>query len=132
METAYRLVREQLKTAAERRKHTYDIRVRTAEFSPGNLVWYYSPRRFRGRSPKWERTCTGPFLFLVMEQMGPVNYRLRKTANSRPFVAHVDKLRLCVGGKPEEQEEEPRPPPGETSTTDAGPKRTIRRPVRFQ
>lgn len=67
-----------------------------------------------------------------MEQVGPVNYRLRKTANSRPFVDHVDKLRLCVGGNPEEREEEPRPPLEETRTTDVCPKRTIRPPARFQ
>src|SRR5678815_5569453 len=31
----------------------------------------------------------------LMERCGLVNYRLRKSAHARPFIAHVDKLRLC-------------------------------------
>ena len=40
MKRAYRLVREQLGEAASRQKHKYDLRVKTAEFQPGDRVWY--------------------------------------------------------------------------------------------
>ena len=52
METAYREVRCHLQRAAERRKQTYNLRVRPAAFKEGYLVWLYSPRRFKGKSPK--------------------------------------------------------------------------------
>ena len=41
MDAAYRLVREHLRTAAERQKNTYDLRVRPAQFAPGDRVYYY-------------------------------------------------------------------------------------------
>lgn len=40
---------------------------------------------------------TGPFV--VVERCGAVNYVIRKTANSRPFAVHVDKLELCFSEK---------------------------------
>lgn len=47
VETAYRMVREQLKIMAERRRHTYDLRVRPSEFKLGTHVWYFTPRRYQ-------------------------------------------------------------------------------------
>jgi len=91
LESAYRLVREHLRKSAERQKHSYDLRVRPAIFDPGARVLYYTPRRYQGRSPKWQRMYTGPFV--VLQRCGPLNYLIQKTPGSRPFVAHVDKLR---------------------------------------
>jgi hypothetical protein len=137
MEDAYRLVREQLRVSAERRKRRYDMKVRPARFVPGDYVWYYTPRRYQGRSPKWSRTYTGPFV--VVEQTGLVNYKLRKSRHARPFIAHVDKLRPCydeglTGELPSSDmmdRQEAMPSPGQAATTDR-PRRVIRLPVRFQ
>src|SRR5678816_18677 len=142
LEDAYQLVREQLRVSAERRKRRYDLRVRPARFAPGDRVWYYSPRRYQGRSPKWARMFTGPFI--VVEQTGPVNYRLRKNRQSRPFIAHVDKLKPCydaifdeaVGAAVPSSDatNETSAPPSPTvpaATTDR-PRRTTRPPVRYQ
>ena len=93
MEGAYRQVREHLRVSAERRKRRYDLKVRPARFAPGDRVWYFTPRRYQGRSPKWMRMFTGPFT--VVEQIGLVNFRIKKSRQSRPFVVHVDKLRHC-------------------------------------
>lgn len=41
MRDTYQVVREQLQTAAERRKRYYDIRVRQKRFTVGDWVWYY-------------------------------------------------------------------------------------------
>lgn len=60
-EEAYKLVRERLKVQAERRSHTYDLRVRRAEYHPCQKVYYFEPRRRSGRSPKWSHWYTGPF-----------------------------------------------------------------------
>ena len=88
---AYRVVRENLKKAAERQKHYYDLRVKPASFQPNDNVWLWTTRRKKGRTPKWQRRLVGPHL--VVEKIGPVNYRLRRSSKSKPFVVHVDKLR---------------------------------------
>jgi hypothetical protein len=94
METAYAEVRSHLQRAAERRKRTYDLRVRPVKFKEGDLVWLYTPRRYQGRSPKWGKNYTGPFQ--IIRAYGQVNYVLRKSTRTVPFVAHVDKLKLCL------------------------------------
>ena len=50
---AYALARDHLWRRAERSKHSYDMRARPAKFEVGDWVWYYNPRRYVGRSPKW-------------------------------------------------------------------------------
>jgi hypothetical protein len=84
-----------LKVAANRMKRTYDLRVRPAKFAPGDRVLYYTPRRYKGRSPKWTRCYTGPFE--VVEQIGPVSYVIRKSARAKPLVVRTDKLRVYYG-----------------------------------
>jgi len=131
METAYREVREHLRQAAERRKHDYDLRVRPAIFDVGDSVWYFTPRRYQGRSPKWQKLYCGPYE--VLKRCGPVNYLLRKSPRSPPFVAHVDKLKQCfqsaMGDDNDNQQLED--PPG-VSDNYPRPRRVIRKPVRFQ
>ena len=78
------------------------------------------------------------FPFTVMERCGLVNYRLRKTAHSKPFVAHVDKLKPCFEDGPTDASENAAPDDGlrdilpDADPNFARPKRTIRRPARFQ
>jgi hypothetical protein len=98
MRQAYQLVRDHLGVSAERAKHYYDLRVRPNRFKSGQWVYYYCPRRFPRRSPKWQRMYTGPFL--VVQVMGPVNVKLQSTPRSQPFVSHIDKLKLCLGPHP--------------------------------
>src|SRR6218665_44187 len=90
---AYDLVRQNLGKAAERRKRMYDMRVRPVRFKTGDLVYCFSPRRYVGRSPKWDRHFTGPYR--VVQQCGPVNYLVPRSTRAKPFRIHVDKLRLC-------------------------------------
>jgi len=94
-EKAYRAARQGLRKGAERRKHSYDLRVRPAKFEAGDWVYYFSPRKFVGRSPKFQRNFTGPWM--IVRACGPVNYLLQKSPKAKPFVAHVDKLRHCYG-----------------------------------
>src|SRR6218665_441189 len=95
MDTAYRLVREQLKRTAERRKKAYDLRVRPNKFSQGEWVYYYCPRLRSGRKTKWARFYTGPFL--IVQVLSPILYRIQKSARSNQMVVHVDKLKSFYG-----------------------------------
>jgi transposase InsO family protein len=59
-EAAYSLARSHLQVSAERRKATHDIRVKKEKFTVGEWVWYYYPRRYQHRSPKWQKHYAGP------------------------------------------------------------------------
>jgi transposase InsO family protein len=89
--TAYGIVRENLRKAAERQKHYYDLRVKKANYTAGDRVWLWRPRRKTGRKFKWARCFTGPFT--VIEPLGPVNYRIRRSNRTEPIIVHVDKLK---------------------------------------
>ena len=142
---AYRLAREHLGCRADRAKRGYDLRVRPARYKLGRWVFYYSPRRYVGRSPKWQRLYGGPFL--ITKVLGPVNVLLQSSRRAHGFVAHIDKLKPCYGETPrswigvvEEQEEgvredilegacllqegtEGNPEPPKTDTSTARPER---------
>ena len=61
MQTAYDLVRQHIGEAAQRNKRYYDIRVKPAKYKLGQWVYYFNPRRYKGRQDKWSRKYTGPF-----------------------------------------------------------------------
>ena len=92
-EEAYGRAREHLQAAAERRKTDYDIRVKEQKFKVGDWVWYYYPRRYQGKSPKWQKNYIGPYL--VVRVIEPANYVLQKSPRTKPFVVHVDKIKTC-------------------------------------
>jgi len=95
---AYQLARKHLRASAERRKKIYDVKVKTEQFKVGDWVFYHYPRRFQSRSAKWQKAYIGPYL--VVRLIEPVNCVLQKTAKSKPFVVHVDKLKRCYGQTP--------------------------------
>jgi transposase InsO family protein len=98
MRDSYDLVREHTGRCAERSKKYYDLRVRPAVFEKGKWVWVYSPRKFVGRSPKWQSMYTGPWL--ITEVRGAVNVVVQRTLRSKPQVVHIDKLKLVLGDTP--------------------------------
>jgi len=95
---AYALVGECLDEVAERGKKYYDMKVRPVPFNVGDWVYFYSPRRYQGRSPKWQCMYSGPYL--VIKVLGPVNVVIQLTARSLTQVVHVDKLKKCLGDHP--------------------------------
>jgi hypothetical protein len=98
-EAAYRVAREHLRVAAERRKVTYDMRVKETKFKVGDWVWYWYPRRYQGKSPKWQKNYVGPYL--VVRVIEPVNYVIQKSPRAKPFVVHADKIKTCFGHTPQ-------------------------------
>jgi len=91
MLTAYELVREHTGLAAERNKHQYDLRVKPTQYQEGDFVHYFNPRNRQNKQNKWLRKYSRPFE--VVRILGPVNVLLRKSSRSKPFVAHLDKLK---------------------------------------
>ena len=96
LQTAHHIVREELKTAATRYKRQYDTRVKPHRFPVGSWTWYFNPRKHPGRQEKWARKYEGPYL--VVRELGPVNVLLQKSRRSKPFSAHIDKLKPYEAG----------------------------------
>jgi len=61
-------------------------------------VYYFCPRHRVGRSPKWQRFYSGPYL--ITDVLGPVNLRLQKSVKANKMVVHVDKVKHCTGTTP--------------------------------
>ena len=95
MENSFQLVREHLHRAAERRKATYDTRVRKKEFAANTWVWYFNPRKYQNRSQKWQSCFTGPFL--IPRLIPPVNCVIQRTQHSKPMAVHYDKIKPVLG-----------------------------------
>ena len=74
------------------------MRIRSASFTVGTWVWYYIPRRYVGRSPKWQWNYSGPFLVIVV--LGLVDVVIQRLARARPLVVHVDKVKPFLGDPP--------------------------------
>jgi len=95
---AHEKARECLKAQAERRKQYYDMKVNRTEFQKHDWVWYFYPRKRTGKSMKWQKLYTGPFL--VLAKLGPVTYAIQKSLRADPLIVHVDKLKLFEGPAP--------------------------------
>ena len=95
LDNAFNLVRRHLKTSVDRNKHYYDMRVKPNEFDVGQFVLYYYPRKYVGRSPKWQKFFVGPFL--ILKVLGPNSYLIQRSQRAVPIVTHVDKLKAYLG-----------------------------------
>jgi hypothetical protein len=91
MADAHESVREHLGHSTGRNKRYYDFNAKPLEFNPGDLVWVFSPRTYKGRTPKWSRCYSGPFE--VIRRVNAVNYAVRRTPRSVATVVHVNKLK---------------------------------------
>lgn len=96
---AYALAREALGRSVVRNKRYYDMRVKPQQFQPGTWVWLYSPRRYQGRCPKWQKMYSGPFL--IIKCLGRVNLVIQRSPRSNMLVTHVDKVKKCLSSTPE-------------------------------
>jgi len=72
-------------------KQSYDASVRPKLFEENDEVLLFDPRKKRGKYIKWSVTWIGPFR--VKKRLNSCNYVLQKSAKSRPFVVHVDRMR---------------------------------------
>ena len=97
MKQSYTLAHEQLGVAAQRNKHTYDLRVRPVCYKGGDWVLYFNQRKYRGKPDKWRRKYTGPYL--VVGVPGPVNVTLQSGPKAKTFLTHIDKVKTYTGGQ---------------------------------
>jgi len=104
---------------ARYRTARYNLRARPAKFSSTQWVWYYCPRRITGVKVKWAKFYDGPYK--ILSQVGPVLYRIQRSARSLPKLVYVDKLKLFEGESPKDWEVIA---PEEVNTWDVSPELT--------
>jgi hypothetical protein len=91
--TDFQFVRENLRQSAAYRKRHYDSTLRYAEnIKLNDKVWYFCPRKFKNRCPKWQRMFTGPYE--VTRVIDSHNFVIRKSSKTKPLIVHRDKLKL--------------------------------------
>ena len=84
--------RQNLGLAAQSRKAYYDVHIKPSDkMKVDDLVWYYYPRKYKGRCNKWNKYYVGPMK--VIRVIDQYNFVIQKTANSKPMVVHRDKLK---------------------------------------
>ena len=98
MRKAFEIVQKHQNTQVERMKRYYNVAVKPRTFHVNDLVYYYYPRRYAGRTPKWSRVYTG--IFRVEKVVNDSVYIIRRTPHSRPITVNVDKLKLYSGEAP--------------------------------
>lgn len=95
LEYAHQLARENLQRAADKAAEWYDKRVRSQMFNVGDAVRVYCPRRYVGRTVKWQKFygTTGT----VERRLNDSTYVvvLEKGNCFERKIFHADKLKLC-------------------------------------
>lgn len=90
MEKTHEFARLRLQCASERMKRRYDTDAMTETFSCGEAVWLYNPKRRKGISPKLSCDWEGPYL--VIKPINELLYSIQKSARSKPYVVHRNRL----------------------------------------
>ena len=141
------MAREHLKISATGQKKYFDIGVQPVHLAIGDKVWYFYPPKKQKLKSGW----IGPF---EVVECCPANlYRIRNVDTGHIRVVHVDKLRPYLeeaqpdfpasqhvdqetdNGTSEDEQRASSPSPEdqrESATADDRPRRTVRRPERFQ
>ena len=95
LEEIHQFARVRMRVASDRMKRRYDIGTSRAVFDVRDAVWLYNPKRRKGVSPKLSCDWEGPYL--VLKRINELLYRVRKSANAKPWVVHRNRLWRYVG-----------------------------------
>ncbi|XP_048519646.1 uncharacterized protein LOC125503403 [Dendroctonus ponderosae] len=83
-------VRTKLKIESDRMKSRYDARPNHVGFSEGERVWFFNPRRTKGRCPKLQNSWEGPYT--IITRLNDVTYRIQKSPQAEFKVVHIHRL----------------------------------------
>ena len=91
LQKIYCLVRTHLWQAADSASRWYHRRVKPTVFEVGDEVWVYNPRRYRGRSPKWQLCFRD--VGVVQRRINEVTYAVKCPGWKTTKIVHIDKLK---------------------------------------
>lgn len=75
---------------SSRMKSWYDRNARQILFQEGEKVWFYNPRRIKGRAPKLQSNWEGPFE--IVKKLSDVVYCIQKSVRHKKKIVHADRL----------------------------------------
>jgi len=90
LEGIHENVRQSLNVHSLRAKARYDEKARQLHFKEGQEVWFFNPRRIKGRTPKLQKDWEGPYR--VITKLSDVVFRIPKSNKHRYKVVHADRL----------------------------------------
>jgi len=85
------LVRKNLRVAAENASRWYNRRVKPRQFVPGDAVPIFYPRRFVGRTPKWQNFFKTEGR--VLQRLNDATYLVEARSWKGPKIVHADKIK---------------------------------------
>jgi len=88
------LVRENLRVAAENASRWYNRRVKPRQFVPGEAVRIFYPRRFVGRTPKWQNFFKTEGR--VLHRLNDATYLVEARSWKGPKIVHADKIKSLL------------------------------------
>ena len=95
MEKVHVFARRQLQQAGVKMQRRYDHRSQASEYSPGMKIWFFNPRRRKGRCPKLTSPWQGTGVILV--KISDVVIKIKMGQWALPRIVHTDRLRTYKG-----------------------------------
>ncbi|EFN65849.1 Transposon Ty3-I Gag-Pol polyprotein, partial [Camponotus floridanus] len=83
-------VRGRMDIKSSRMKSWYDRNARQILFQEGEKVWFFNPRRIKGRAPKLQSNWEGPFV--VVKKLNDVVFCIQKSVKHKKKIVHADRL----------------------------------------
>ena len=91
---AYMEARNNMAEARARNKRIYDKKAETADFKPGDTVYYLDKTVPQGRSAKLHLAWTPHYC--VLEQKSPVTFVIKNQLNGKTKLVHAENLQLAL------------------------------------
>ena len=91
LEQVHILARDKLKNAALKQQTGYNNRLMYREYSPGDLVYYYYPVKYKKTSKEAYFRWQGPYV--VVKRLSETVYLIQMNARSKALVVNHDKLK---------------------------------------
>jgi len=90
LEEVHHFARHNINISSQRTKRYYDRTSRYVDFQPGQKVWFYNPRRMKGRTPKLQSNWEGPFK--IVKKINDVVFCIQKSSKHKKKIIHIDRL----------------------------------------
>jgi len=97
LENLLEIVRNRVDIKSSQTKTWYDQKIRKIQFNVGQMVWFYNPRRKKGRAPKLQSSWEDPYF--IVRKLNNVVYCICRSNRSKNKIVHTDKLAHFVERK---------------------------------
>jgi len=97
LEDLHEVVRKRMDIKSSQTKIWYDQKARKIQFDVGQKVWFYNPRRKKGRAPKLQSSWEGPYF--IVRKLNDVVYCICRSNRSKNKIVHADRLARFVERK---------------------------------